>query len=675
MITRQRGVGNRRAATTPRRGARAVRGHSPERGIGDRCWTVDNYSMGMTTVDLERGHAGHRGAPVVAVALALAYTVLAVAFAGTVVGVAAGGLQGPIFLLVAAFVAMAYAVERASHRAANVLAKNVAPTLYLGAALFLPAPSSIVIAVIAVVACHLTWSGASTVARVAATAHTAVVVTAMTLLTYLAFGDARLIRAVQAFVTGAGQPMRVAVPAPIYAGAHVTAGLPHATTLVGLALAFYLLDTVPLTIIGALFRRTSPLRAWLDLYARNVAVEIAVPSLVLLAAVTYVASAQRAVVGLALPLGLALHAALERRPLQHHNHDATEQVADAPALGSRSAAPDDDIAMRFDAVLYAVRALGGNGELAEVTLTLARAAVRLTSFRSCVVYLYESRDGTFVPYACNDEGTADARTLVPREMAASLMATESLLGYSYYTRVPREEGAAPERWRAGDVLVVPLLMKTGDVTGFLWLDAPSDGQAPEADDLAPLETIARLGAGVIARLRHTDEVMHLAQTDSLTGLLNRRAFEERLGREVQGNAFRRPVALMMIDLDDFGSINNTYGHQIGDEALRLVAGVIRAHLRQSDAGGRYGGDEFVIILPELDAAAAIDVAERVRVALVDATVRAAAEGRLPQLHTSIGVAVFPHDGTSGEALIKAADDALYSSKRLGKNRVSLRGAA
>jgi diguanylate cyclase (GGDEF)-like protein len=139
--------------------------------------------------------------------------------------------------------------------------------------------------------------------------------------------------------------------------------------------------------------------------------------------------------------------------------------------------------------------------------------------------------------------------------------------------------------------------------------------------------------------------------------------------------FRRPVALMMIDLDDFGSINNTYGHQIGDEALRLVAGVVRAHLRQSDAGGRYGGDEFVVILPGLDAGGALEVAERVRVALVDATTRAAAEGRLPQMYTSIGVAVFPHDGASAGALVKAADDALYSSKRLGKNRVSLRGAA
>jgi diguanylate cyclase (GGDEF)-like protein len=132
---------------------------------------------------------------------------------------------------------------------------------------------------------------------------------------------------------------------------------------------------------------------------------------------------------------------------------------------------------------------------------------------------------------------------------------------------------------------------------------------------------------------------------------------------------------MMIDLDDFGAINNTYGHPIGDESLRLVAGVVGSHLREGDAGGRYCGDEFVVILPGLDATDALDVAERLRAALVEATTRAAAEGRLPHLHTSIGVAIFPQDGMDSDTLIKAADDALYSSKRLGKNRVSLRGAA
>jgi diguanylate cyclase (GGDEF)-like protein len=218
-------------------------------------------------------------------------------------------------------------------------------------------------------------------------------------------------------------------------------------------------------------------------------------------------------------------------------------------------------------------------------------------------------------------------------------------------------------------------MKNGDVTGFISLDSPADGQLPQADDLAPLETVAALGAWMIARLRHTDEMLRLATTDGLTGLLNRRALEERLHRELEANGQRRPVALMMIDLDDFGAINNRHGHQIGDEALRLVADVVRTHLRRSDAGGRYGGDEFVVILPGLDATKAVDIAERVRTALVEATTHAASAGRLPRIKTSIGVALFPDDATSPDALIKAADEALYLSKRLGKNCVSVRSVA
>jgi diguanylate cyclase (GGDEF)-like protein len=333
-----------------------------------------------------------------------------------------------------------------------------------------------------------------------------------------------------------------------------------------------------------------------------------------------------------------------------------------------------DAQARLSAVLAAVRALGGNDDLAQVTRTLACAAASLTTFRDCTVYLYESHDGLFVPYACNQtEPTSDEA--IPREAAESLMSHRHRLGYSYYAQTRREPGAWHEGWRAGDVLLVPLLMKNGDVMGFISLDRPADRQVPQADDLAPLETVAALGAGVIARLRHTDEVLRLATTDGLTGLLNRRALEERLHRELQATGRRRSVALMMIDLDDFSAINNHHGHQIGDEALRLVADVVRTHLRRNDAGGRYGGDEFVVILPDLDAAAAVDVAERVRTALVEATTHAAVAGRLPRIHTSIGVALFPDDAASPDALIKAADEALYLSKRLGKNCVSVRSAA
>ena len=619
--------------------------------------------MGPTTFPRAHDKDTVAAVPAVAMALVLAYAALAVVLGGAVVVVAVDGLKGPILLIVAAFAVAAYAIERASRRARNVLAKNAAPVLYLIAALVLPPPASVLIAVVAVAACHLTWTGIPILARLAAMAHTTVVVALMTVLTYIAFGDERLIRAVTTLLAGSAPPVHVTLYAPLSAGAP-SAALPTTLTLAALVLAYYVLDTVPLMVFGALLQRVSPLRAWRDLYGRTLPADAAVPCIAILAAVMYRQSTYHAAAALLVPLGLAVYWVLEHVP-------AAPQ--DEPEITEQRPVQDD--ATRLSVVLNAVRALGGGGDLGEVTRTLADAAVRLTRFRSCVVYLYDAHDGAFLPHAASDEKRLDAWVEVPREQAESLMAAENMLGYSYYARAPRDAATLSGRWRAGDALLVPLLLKNGDVIGFLRLDAPADGCAPTAAGLTPIETVAMLGAGVIARLRHTNEVLHLARTDGLTGLLNRRAFEDRLETELQGHLFRRSVALMMIDLDDFGSINNTYGHQIGDEALRLVAGVVRAQLRQSDAGGRYGGDEFVVILPGLDADGALEVAERVRVALVDATTRAASEGRLPQMYTSIGVAVFPHDGASAGALVKAADDALYSSKRLGKNRVSLRGAA
>jgi diguanylate cyclase (GGDEF)-like protein len=600
---------------------------------------------------------------------ALTYLLVAATIGGAVVSAAALGLRAPVLLPAAALALAAYAAERTSRRARDVLRKNVALAVYVAAALLLPAPWPVLIAAVAITACQLTRPGASTATRLIGTAHTTMVAALLTVLAHVLVGDGRLLHSSVVLPVGAGQLAYALFAAPSGARPPLSAA-----ALVSLALGAYLLDTLPLVAIGALRRRTAPWRAWHELYGRTLFAELAAPGLGILGALTC-AVAWPAVL-LILPFLVALYWGLELAPVkgarQVPRPDAQPAAGEHRAVGPQ--APPMDAQARLSAVLAAVRALGGNDDLGQVTRTLACAAASLTAFRECTVYLYESHDGLFVPYACNQtEPTSDEA--IPRDAAESLMSHRHRLGYSYYARTRRELGAWHEGWRAGDVLLVPLLMKNGDVMGFISLDRPADRQVPQPDDLAPLETVAALGAGVIARLRHTDEVLRLATTDGLTGLLNRRALEERLHRELRATGRRRSVALMMIDLDDFGAINNQHGHQIGDEALRLVADVVRTHLRRNDAGGRYGGDEFVVILPDLDAAEAVDVAERVRTALVEATTHAAAAGRLPRIHTSIGVALFPDDATSPEALIKAADEALYLSKRLGKNCVSVRSAA
>ena len=159
-----------------------------------------------------------------------------------------------------------------------------------------------------------------------------------------------------------------------------------------------------------------------------------------------------------------------------------------------------------------------------------------------------------------------------------------------------------------------------------------------------------------------------AGTDPLTGLLNHRAFHARLDEEIARAARSgRPLALLMVDLDDFRTINNTHGHQAGDRVLVAIAATLRGSLRAGDSAGRYGGDEFVAILPEADLTEALAVAERVRAAIAASAVSAG--DATIRITTSLGVAALPRHAQARDALIAAADRAAYASKDAGKDRV------
>jgi diguanylate cyclase (GGDEF)-like protein len=161
-----------------------------------------------------------------------------------------------------------------------------------------------------------------------------------------------------------------------------------------------------------------------------------------------------------------------------------------------------------------------------------------------------------------------------------------------------------------------------------------------------------------------------AETDPLTGVLNRRSLIERLDAAcVRARARGLPIALLFIDLDHFKLINDSFGHQAGDACLRAIIEPIHAELRQSDVIGRYGGEEFVVILSSADAAAANPVAQRIldRVA----GVRIDGYGKPIRITCSIGVASSDTSGLWGEHLLAQADAAVYEAKRLGRNQVHL----
>jgi len=160
----------------------------------------------------------------------------------------------------------------------------------------------------------------------------------------------------------------------------------------------------------------------------------------------------------------------------------------------------------------------------------------------------------------------------------------------------------------------------------------------------------------------------IALTDALTGLSNRRALID-LARTEVGHSRRhgRPLAVMMIDIDHFKSINDRYGHHAGDKVLQRVAAVIKRVIRSSDTPVRYGGEEFVVLAPETGQAGALDLAERITQALRRETIET--DHQIIGITASCGVAILDKDDQDPEQLLKRADEAMYAAKLAGRDRV------
>lgn len=162
-------------------------------------------------------------------------------------------------------------------------------------------------------------------------------------------------------------------------------------------------------------------------------------------------------------------------------------------------------------------------------------------------------------------------------------------------------------------------------------------------------------------------MQQLAITDALTGAYNRRYLNEFLVKEIRRSTrYKHDFSLLMLDIDHFKAYNDAYGHLAGDEALRQVVGLLRQNVRAVDLVARYGGEEFVVVLPETDAAGAHATAEKIRSILEN---HSFPFGRLT---ASLGVAhCAASEAASPDALIAMADHALYTAKRLGRNRACL----
>ena len=213
------------------------------------------------------------------------------------------------------------------------------------------------------------------------------------------------------------------------------------------------------------------------------------------------------------------------------------------------------------------------------------------------------------------------------------------------------------------------LISFGETLGVLALESARTG-AFQAADVQPLESVADICAIAIQNARYFERVRQMAYVDGLTGIFNRRYFEMKILEEIErASRYRHAMSVIMIDIDNFKKLNDEFGHLLGDEVLRQVGSLFASQVRKVDTACRYGGEEFAIIAPETSRAAAGVVAEKLR-RVVECFPFA---GVARPVTISAGVAEYPMCGDSRDTLVRAADEALYTAKQSGRNKVSVSG--
>jgi len=220
--------------------------------------------------------------------------------------------------------------------------------------------------------------------------------------------------------------------------------------------------------------------------------------------------------------------------------------------------------------------------------------------------------------------------------------------------------------RDGETL---LLRDLGSTNGTYVNDQQmKEGPLRNGDLVQVGRTIFKVLQGETVESAYHEEVFRLSTIDGLTQIWNRRYFMDQLGREfARARRYGRPLSVVLMDLDRFKRINDRHGHLCGDHVLKQLAAILRANLRQEDVPGRYGGEEFAVVLPEVDAGGARKLADKIRRLI--GTARFQFERESIRVTVSIGVATLTTETVQVDDLLGRADERLYEAKRRGRNRV------
>jgi diguanylate cyclase (GGDEF)-like protein len=326
---------------------------------------------------------------------------------------------------------------------------------------------------------------------------------------------------------------------------------------------------------------------------------------------------------------------------------------------------------RLNALVNGLRRMPGELELASLAADLCSTAAALTGATGATIATWDGEEGEILAVVGDDGGPRPGTRFVPpaSELALAIRADAMLVREAGQWRLGRTAVANErEQWqvRPRAMAALPLHLNNA-VTGVLavWT---TRRPALEPKALNLLHALSPFAALHLDHARAFDRMRDSAERDALTGLYNRRAFDRLFGAEaVRFERYGRPLCLFILDLDHFKAINDTVGHEAGDEVLRRAARTAAACIRETDMAARFGGEEFVVLLPETGLDAALKVAERIRSAIGGAPMTW--RGSPVPVTVSIGVASCPEHVTLPAALLAAADAALYRAKASGRNLV------
>ena len=233
--------------------------------------------------------------------------------------------------------------------------------------------------------------------------------------------------------------------------------------------------------------------------------------------------------------------------------------------------------------------------------------------------------------------------------------------------IPRSQRVYADKYQTRNCVIVPLVCQERVVGAFNLADKQRDAFSRE--DVALIELFGQLAGASIGNIKLFERMQHQATTDGLTGFVNHRTFYDLLEKELwRSRRYGDRIALMMIDMDNFKTINDTYGHRAGDRVIQEISRRIKGCIRQIDIAARYGGDEFAVILPNTSKEEALFAAERMTRVIAERPV--VWQGHEITLSISIGVAQYDAN-CNPEEVTRRSDQALYRAKESGKNTVCL----